>query len=193
MNESDEELVARYRRGETLAFETLVKRYESSLFRFLVRYTHDEALAQDVFQETFVQVYESLGSFDAQRRFKPWLLTIAANKARDHLRRQQRRPLTFVGDAAESTGSTHDSAGSVLDLLQSPVTLPPDAADAQEVRQRVRRIAGEMPLHLREVLVLAYFEQLPYAQIAQILGVPLGTVKSRLHAAVAFFAQQWPR
>ncbi|KKL72826.1 hypothetical protein LCGC14_2081040, partial [marine sediment metagenome] len=88
---TDEQLLYRYTQGETAAFETLVRRYRVELFRFLARFLGDRTLAEDVFQEAFLQVHLSAGGFDVTRRLKPWLYTIAANKARDAIRHRSRR------------------------------------------------------------------------------------------------------
>jgi len=89
---SDEQLLLRYTQGNSEAFEQLVRRYRRTLYSFLARFTGDPALAEDVFQETFLQVHLSAGGFDVSRRLKPWLFTIAANKARDALRSRFRHP-----------------------------------------------------------------------------------------------------
>src|SRR5580698_3869871 len=89
---TDEELFAAYRRGDRASFQQLVERYQRELFHFLVRFLGDRAAAEDIFQETFLQIHQSAQDFDAQRRFRPWLFTIAANKARDLMRSNARRP-----------------------------------------------------------------------------------------------------
>src|SRR3954452_21539315 len=91
-DKTDEELLAAYRDGDRLSFATLVERYQRELFHFLVRFLGDRAAAEDIFQETFLQVHQSAAQFDPERRFRPWLFTIAANKARDLMRSQSRRP-----------------------------------------------------------------------------------------------------
>src|SRR6476469_6095528 len=86
---TDEQLLADYARGgpeSSRAFAELIRRYQQELYAFLCRYVSDSAAAEDLFQETFIQVHRNAGSFDPERRFRPWLFTIAANKARDHLR-----------------------------------------------------------------------------------------------------------
>jgi RNA polymerase sigma-70 factor (ECF subfamily) len=88
---TDEQLLEEYLQGKTASFELLVRRHASELYQFAVRFTGDAMAAEDVVQETFLQVHHSAGDFDRSRRFKPWLFTIAANKARDHLRRLSRR------------------------------------------------------------------------------------------------------
>ena len=183
---SDEQLVERYRMGQVGAFEVLMRRYEQELFHFLVRFIANRAVAEEVFQEVFLQVHISADAFDTSRRFKPWLFTIAANKARDYLRRNSRRhavPMSAL--AAGDDGRSH------VDLLESDLPLPAATADARETRELVQAIIADMPDHLREVLLLAYFQQFAYKEIAQMLDIPLGTVKSRLHAAVGTFADRW--
>ena len=88
---SDEQLVTAYRAGEGGAFELLLRRYHPELFQFLARFVGDRAAAEDLFQEAFLQVHQSIATFDPAKRFKPWLFTIAANKARDYLRKNSRR------------------------------------------------------------------------------------------------------
>src|SRR5436305_9634113 len=81
-----------YREGDKSSFPKLMQRYQRELYHFLVRFLGDRTQAEDVFQETFLQVHQSAGQFDTSRRFRPWLFTIAANKARDLIRSQARRP-----------------------------------------------------------------------------------------------------
>ncbi len=185
---SDEQLVERYRHGQADAFNVLVERYRKELFHFLIRFTGDRAGAEDMFQEGFLQVHLAIDTFDTDRRFKPWLFAIAANKARDYLRRNKRRqtvPLSALVDPSQDEGPAF------LDLMQADLPLPPDEAERQEVRQLVRDAVAALPEHLREVILLAYFHRFAYQEIADMLNVPLGTVKSRLHAAVGTFAQLW--
>jgi RNA polymerase sigma-70 factor, ECF subfamily len=184
----DEELVAAYRMGDRASFPKLVDRYQRELFHFLVRFLGDRAAAEDVFQETFLQVHQSADQSDPQRRFRPWLFTIAANKARDLMRSQARRPTNPL-QASISPGD--EESGQFIDLMQSSPDLPSEPMERQELQQLVHKTVMTMPEHLREILLLSYFHQFPYKQISDILNIPLGTVKSRLHAAVAHFADRW--
>ena len=185
---SDEMLLTVYRQGNKAAFAELVERYERELFHFLVRFLGDRAAAEDVFQETFLQVHQSADQFDPARRFRPWLFTIAANKARDLMRSQARRPTNPL-QASISPGD--DESGQFIDLMQSTATMPDAPLEKEELQQQVHKTVMGMPEHLREILLLSYFHQFPYKQISDILSIPLGTVKSRLHAAVAHFADRW--
>lgn len=184
---TDEQLVAAYRAGRVEAFEALVERYRREMFHFLLRFVGTRAAADDVFQETFLQIHNSIETFDPSKRLKPWLFTIGANKARDHLRRNKRRKTLPLSATVDGGGD----GPAFVDLMEADLPKPGDRAEAAEVADRVRQAVDQLPDHLREVLLLAYFRQLPYKEIAQVLGIPLGTVKSRLHAAVGTFAQLW--
>jgi len=185
---TDEELLAEYVGGQSEGFELLVRRHSQELFRFLVRFTGNAAAAEDIVQEAFLQVHLSAASFDRARRFKPWLFTIAANKARDMMRSRSRRPEMPL-DAQVASGD--EEGQRFLDFLADASHVPSGAMEQSEEQDLVRVILARMPDHLKEVLMLSYYHRFPYKEIADILNVPLGTVKSRLHAAVAAFGQAY--
>ena len=183
---SDEQLLADHLSGITGAFDCLVARYTKELFAFLCRFVADHSAAEDLIQETFVQVHLAASSFDPARSFRPWLYTIAANKARDHLRSRSRRQ-EYSLDAA-GPGDEGPLPSQSLPAADIPLS---DIVDAEEQNAAVRQLVSRMPEHLRLILALGYYQQLPYAEIAEILAIPVGTVKSRLHAAVNYFARLW--
>ena len=186
---NDEQLLEAYRGGDLEAFRLLIGRHHDDLLRFLIRLTGDRQAADDVFQEAFLQVHISADTFDPARRFKPWLFTIAANKARDLLRKRVRRQEV---DIAAPVGGKGGAGGQTfVDLMQVEVPPPGQGLEARERDELVQRAIDRMPAALKEILLLAYFQRLSYSQIAEELEIPLGTVKSRLHSAVAAFARQW--
>lgn len=185
---SDEQLLADHLHGQAGAFDRLVARYTQELYVFLCRFVADPNAAEDIIQETFVQVHLAANTFDPERRFRPWLYTIAANKARDYLRSRGRRSLFSL----DSTGGDEDGS-SMADTISAEQTSLSEQAETEERKAAVRKLIDEMPEHLRLILMLGYFQQLPYAEIAEILRIPVGTVKSRLHAAVQHFAKLWQR
>lgn len=188
---SDERLLAEFIAGQDTAFEALVGRYSRDLHQFVTRFVRSSAAADDVVQETFVQVYHSAEGFDTERRFRPWLFTIAANKARDFLRARARKREVSL---SVHTGNEHDGdAVSYLDFMADTSELPGEAVEAEEQRRIVQGIVSELPDPLREILVLGYYQRFPYKEIAEILAIPLGTVKSRLHAAVTHFGVAYRR
>jgi RNA polymerase sigma-70 factor (ECF subfamily) len=192
---TDEELVGDYRRGNAAAFEELVRRHHDDLIRFLIRLVGNRAVAEDAFQETFLQVHLSAETFDVARRFKPWLFTIAANKGRDALRRNARRrtlDLSAPVGGGGNGGEGGDGSGrSYVDLMEVDVPSPEAGVNDQERNKLVQKALDDLPWSLREILLLAYFQRMSYNQIAEALEIPLGTVKSRLHSAVAAFAKKW--
>ncbi|MEN6308340.1 MAG: sigma-70 family RNA polymerase sigma factor [Anaerohalosphaeraceae bacterium] len=185
---SDSELLERYRKGEEAAFREIVNRYKNSLYAFLRRFISQQDVVEDVFQETFLQLYSSRDSFDTNRPLRPWLFTIAANKAKDALRKMQRQATMSMGTMADAGDVSMDE---VVNILTSYETTPDDEVSRDEISVRVRQIISEMPDNLREILLLAYFEQFSYKHMAEILSIPIGTVKSRLHTAVAHFMKKW--
>jgi RNA polymerase sigma-70 factor (ECF subfamily) len=187
---SDERLLAESMAGSDGAFRVLVERYSKELFQFVIRFTRNSEIAEDVVQETFLQVYQSAGSFDSGRSFRPWLFAIAANKARDCLRGSARRreiPLSGGGLSGEGQETT------LLDILSDETQMPSEVLEGDEQREVVRALVSQMPDNLREVLILGYYHHLAYKEIAEALSIPLGTVKSRLHAAVCCFAAAYKR
>jgi RNA polymerase sigma-70 factor (ECF subfamily) len=184
---SDERLLQAYQRGEREAFAALTQRYANELLHFLMRFLGSRAAADDVFQETFLQVHLSADTFDVSRRFKPWLFTIAANKARDYYRKHSRNAAASLSASIDGD----DDGERFVDLLQAPIDQPHEPLLDAERSRLVKGVIDSMPAHLREILLLSYFQRLSYNQIADSLEIPLGTVKSRLHSAVAAFARAW--
>lgn len=187
-SQSDSNLLELYRKGEEDAFREIVNRYKNSLYAFLRRFVNQQDIVEDVFQETFLQLYTSRDSFDAERPLRPWLFTIAANKAKDALRKMQRQATMSMGAMADAGDVSQDE---LINILTSYETRPEEEISKDETAVRVRRIIADMPDNLREILILAYFEQFSYKHMAEILSIPIGTVKSRLHTAVAFFMKKW--
>jgi RNA polymerase sigma-70 factor (ECF subfamily) len=190
---SDEDLLTRFQQGQAEAFALLVRRYERELYGYLRRYLGDATLAEDVFQNTFLQVVKKLDQYEAGRPVKPWLYTIATNQAIDALRRQNRHQAVSLNQnhtEAQSSGASGE-LHTLLDSLESQLPAPQDLVEGQERRERVRATVEQLPDFLRQVLVLAYYQGLKYREIADILGIPVGTVKSRLHAALVKLHELW--
>jgi RNA polymerase sigma-70 factor (ECF subfamily) len=184
----EQDLLHRYVAGDKEAFQELVNRYKDQLYAFLRRFLNQQQLVEEAFQETFLQLYRSRKTFEKDRPLRPWLFTIAANKARDALRKQQRQETVSISAMAEPTDLSIDD---VMNSLKSYEITPYDEAAKAEQAEKVRQIIGDMPANLREILLLAYFEQFSYKQMADMLSIPIGTVKSRLHTAIVHFTKRW--
>jgi RNA polymerase sigma-70 factor (ECF subfamily) len=185
---NDVQLLERYAAGDDGAFQEIVNQYKDSLYAFLRRFLRRQDLVDDVFQETFMQLYVSRDTFDLSKPLRPWLFTIAANKAKDALRRMQRVDATNLGSMFD--GEEH-SMDDVLNTLDHDERMPYDDLIRDETAAEVKRVIAKMPARLREVLILAYFHKFSYAEIAGMVGIPVGTVKSRLHTAIGRFAEDW--
>lgn len=179
---ADEELLQRFRQGHRAAFDLLVRRYERELFGYLRRYLGDANLADDVFQNTFLQLYLKCDQFEAGRPVRPWLYTIATNQAIDTLRRLGRQAMVSLD---QQTGETAEGeVRSLIELIEGRAVDPAAHSEEEERRVRIRVWVDQLDDKLRQVLLLAYYQGLKYRDIAEILDIPVGTVKSRLHTAL---------
>lgn len=187
--EHDEELLRRCRSaGDTAAFETLVRRYERELFSYLRRYLGSAEMAEDVFQATFLQVHLKKGQFEDGRRFRPWLYTIATNQAIDAQRRNKRHRMASL----DGRGSA-DDVGALVEMLAGNGATADERMEDEEAREWVRSAVAELPDTLRSTLVLVYHQGMKYREAAEVLGIPVGTVKSRLNAALLKLNETWRR
>lgn len=175
-------MLRRFRAGQRDVFGTLVRRYERELYGYLRRYLGDPTLADDVFQNTFLQVYVKSGQFEEGRPVRPWLYTIATNQAIDAMRRAGRQHTTSLDQNLGEDGE--GELRSLLDLLESRAPAPIEQAFDEERRLQVRACVDRLPDFLKQVVLLAYYQGLKYREIADILDIPVGTVKSRLHTAL---------
>ncbi|MDR3623267.1 MAG: sigma-70 family RNA polymerase sigma factor [Paludisphaera borealis] len=169
-------------------FNELVHRYERELFRYLARYLGDPSLAEDVFQNTFLQIHLKRGLYEDGRPFRPWLYAIATHQAVDTLRKVGRHPTVSL-DQRLAPAQADSESGSLLDMLVNDDSGPLADLQEQERQQWVRDSIERLPDSLRQTLILAYHQDLKYREIADILKIPVGTVKSRLHAALAKLQQ----
>lgn len=186
---SDETLMSRYREeGLESLFNELVHRYERELYRYLSRYIGDPTLAEDVFQNTFLQVHLKRGLYEDGRPVRPWLYAIATHQAVDSLRKAGRHPTVSLDQETGGGDREHDAA-KLIDLLTGDETGPLDELQEQERADWVRDSVERLPETLRQTLILAYHQDLKYREIADILKIPVGTVKSRLHAALGKLQQ----
>jgi len=185
---TDAELLTRYTAGEEAAFREIVDRYKNGLYAFLGKFLNRHDLVEDVFQETFLQLFSSQESFDKNRPLRPWLFTIAANKAKDALRKWRRTSAVPIGSMTDSEDLSFDD---MLNTITSDPTMPYEELEKNETALSVGQIIASMPDNLREILLLSYFQRFSYKQMAEILSIPIGTVKSRLHTAVGRFAKDW--
>lgn len=186
---SDEELLLGYReKGDVELFSELVHRYERELYSYLRRYLGDAELAEDAFQAAFLQVHLKCQQYEAGRAVRPWLYTIATNQAIDAQRRGRRHRMVSLDRSGPKEG---EDVGKLLDLLTSKEPTPTEQLATVERANWLHEAVDQLPAALRDVIHLVYFQELKYREAAEALNIPVGTVKSRMHAAVARLNEAW--
>ena len=192
---SDEKLFARFREtGDRDVFGQLVKRYEREVFGYLKRYLGDQQLAEDAFQATFIAIFRKADQFEAGRSFRPWLYTIATNKAIDAQRSKKRSRLRSLDtDLSRSYGSGQGRQLSMLEQLVDPTADVQNQTALSETRHEVREAIDELNDISKQVIHLVYFQGMKYSEAAETLDIPIGTVRSRLHMAVRKLQEVWQR
>jgi RNA polymerase sigma-70 factor (ECF subfamily) len=173
------------------AFEELVHRYERELYSYLRRYLGDSAMAEDAFQSTFLQLHLKCDIYEAGRPVRPWLYTIATNQAIDAQRRNRRHRLVSLDRRHERSGE--DEVGALLDMLVNRDPGPGAQMEAAERRDWIREAVAQLPEQLRAAVLLVYYQGLKYREAADVLDIPVGTVKSRLHSAILKLNELWRR
>jgi RNA polymerase sigma-70 factor, ECF subfamily len=169
--------IAQLRRGDLDALSSLLARYQNRLYRYLLRMVRQPAEAEDLFQQTWLRVAEKIQSYDQRRNFEAWLFTLARNLAIDHLRRLRPESLDEpLGDSA--------SGETAVTRLVSQDTPAFDRVLARERGSRLADAMETLPMIQREVLTLRFEEEMKLEEIAEILGTPLSTVKTRLRRAL---------
>lgn len=187
---SDEELLVAYRdQGERRAFEELVHRYERELYSYLRRYLGDSTMAEDAFQATFLQLHLKCGTYEAPRPVRPWLYTIATHQAIDAQRRGRKHRMISLDRRNERAGE--DEVGTLLEMLVNRDPAPGAQMESAERRDWIRDAVAQLPEPMRVPLVLIYYQGLKYREAAEILEIPVGTVKSRLHSAILRLNELW--
>ncbi|HET8606688.1 MAG TPA: sigma-70 family RNA polymerase sigma factor [Gaiellaceae bacterium] len=168
---SDGELIERTGGGDRAAFELLYRRYARSVFGLALRRLGDRSRAEDAVQETFASIWRSAKSYRPERGpGAPWLYAVARNAIVDRARARAETPTEMPEEASGEAG-------------------PPERAEAGWVQWRVHRALEELPEREREVIALAYWSGLSQSEVAEFLGIPLGTVKTRTRAALARLAE----
>lgn len=183
--------MARYAaQGSDEDFALLIARFESEIFRYLVRYLGNKSLADDVFQDTFLQIHQKRHMYEQGRAVRPWIYSIANHQAIDTLRRVGRHPTQSLSGSASNDSDGGSMRNGLESLLESTADGPLATLQAEERQAWVRRTIDGLPEVLKQTIMLAYYQDMKYREIAEALDVPVGTVKSRLHSALLKIAER---
>lgn len=186
MENTDESLIEAHRRGDTAAFGQLVRRYGDHLLGYLIRMSGSRDQAEDLFQETFKRVHEKAHTYRGGS-FKSWLFTIATRTAIDNLRRRKRQSILSLDQNPDCDGQNL-GAVAVADGSNNPSQV----AVRTEQKEQVRQAVELLPAKQRATLVLAYFQELSYREVADVLGCSVGTVKTQMSRALQTLARRLP-
>ncbi|KAB2888946.1 MAG: RNA polymerase sigma factor [Kofleriaceae bacterium] len=178
--EADEDLMVRYQQGEVRAFEILLGRHRKSVFNFILRYVGDKETAEDLLQETFMRVIKGADAYKRQAKFTTWLYTIARNLCVDQTRRRKHRRHASL----DAPMAADDDSGTLLDVLPSSEMASDRKSVNKQLYQRLQGAIGALSEEQREVFLMREFLDMPFKQIADVVGVPENTVKSRMRYAL---------
>ncbi len=173
---TDEQLVAAYASGDNEAFDALLLRHKNRLFTYIVQMVRDRDLADDIFQETFVKAITTIrqGRYSDFGKFSAWITRIARNLAID----------SFRAEKSEATVSTDDTNFDVLNRRELSEETVEDAMIDLQIEHDVRRLVDELPEPQREVLMMRFYKNLSFKEIAEITGVSINTALGRMRYAI---------
>ncbi len=189
MENTDKSLIDAHRQGDPAAFGELVRRYGDSVLGYLIRMSGNREQAEDLFQETFKRVHEKAHTFRGPQ-FKGWLFRIATNVALDGIRRSNRIKAVSLNQQLDCDNPNSEQLGAVA--LADNSCNPSEQALKAEQAEQVRQAIELLPARQRATLVLAYYQQLSYPDVAEVLGCSVGTVKTQMFRALKTLAHKLP-
>jgi RNA polymerase sigma-70 factor, ECF subfamily len=179
-DEADEDLMVAYQKGEVRAFEILLHRHRKPVFNFILRYVGDKETAEDLLQETFMRVIKGADAYKRQAKFTTWLYTIARNLCVDQTRRRKHRKHASL----DAPMQVAEDSGTLLDVIPSNEMATDRKNVNKELHETMQRAIASLSEDQREVFLMREFLDLPFKQIAEVVGVPENTVKSRMRYAL---------
>jgi len=189
MENTDRSLIDAHRQGDKTAFGELVRRYGDSVLGYLTQMTGSRERAEDLFQETFKRVHEKAHTLRGNR-FKPWLFTIATNVAIDGMRRRKQLQVVSLNQKLDCADGRCEELGAVA--VADNRCEPSQEVIRAEQKEQVQRAVESLPANQRATLVLAYYQQLKYREVAEVMGCSIGTVKAQMYRALKTLAQRLP-
>ncbi len=180
MSLTDIELMMRVKNGSKSAFNILVKRYQKRLINFFYRNLWDRDLSEDLAQEVFIRLYRSAKNYVPHSKFTTFIYRIAKNLLIDYYRQKKSKPRP---SSIFTPGSADDDNFKVLDTLPSDAKAPDAQMQSLELGEAIKKAIDDLPEDQKQVFILGELEGFAYQEISDILQIPIGTVKSRMHAA----------
>ncbi|MBL7136000.1 MAG: sigma-70 family RNA polymerase sigma factor [Candidatus Marinimicrobia bacterium] len=187
---TDEILIERFLSGDVSAFNTLVWRWEKQIYNFILRYLGDYELAKDVMQRTFIRAYKGLSKLKDKKRFSTWLFQIALNQCKDEFKKRKRRHVSINEVHRDENSCTKE----LISIIADPKDGPENATQMDSVTSVLKRALQCIPEEQRVVIIMKEYHGLKFIEIAEILRVPLNTIKSRMYYGLNSLRkvlQQW--
>jgi RNA polymerase sigma-70 factor, ECF subfamily len=176
----DEDLMVQYQQGEVRAFELLLGRHQRPIFNFILRFVGDRETAEDLLQETFMRVIKGAAAYKRQAKFTTWLYTIARNLCVDQTRRRKHRRHASL----DAPMSASEDSGTLMEVIPGHDMASDRASINKQLHETMQRAIAGLSEEQREVFLMREFLDLPFKQIAEVVGVPENTVKSRMRYAL---------
>jgi len=177
---TDQEVVAQARAGRETVYRELIGRYERPVFSIIYRLVRDRELAEDLAQDTFIKVLNALDRYDPKQKFSSWIFKIAHNTAIDRLRKREVDTLSLDGSP---NARTADDVEATRIVVASTEESPEEYAASREIGTEIERALARLRPEYRTAIMLWHIEDRPYEEIAEIMEIPLGTVKTFIHRA----------
>ncbi|MDB5188907.1 MAG: subunit sigma-24 of polymerase [Candidatus Nomurabacteria bacterium] len=174
MEQSDEQLIDAYRKGNEAALVILIERHFAGIYSYVYRFVHNTSAAEDIVQETFIKVWRQLGRFKGGSGLRPWLFRIARNTAIDHLRKKKNIPFSYFSEEGEADAVFEDESIDIIEI-----------AIARERKENLNTAIEQLPVVYREILILRAEDDLTFEEISGVTGKPLNTVKSLYRRGIA--------
>lgn len=181
---ADDELLDRFAAGDAAAFAVLVQRYQRPLYNFVLRTVRDTDAAADLLQEAFARVVTRAGEFRRGSKFSTWLYAIARNLCIDHARRMKHRRHASLDVAPAALAHAEGASAALLDRIAGAEPDTERQASSAGLRSRIEAAVANLPEEQREVFLMRELQQMPFAEIASIVGVSENTIKSRMRYAL---------
>ncbi len=172
---SDKELLSQYQSGNEAALELLITRHKEKIFTSIYIFVKDRYLAEDIFQDTFIKIIDTLrrGKYKEEGKFLPWAMRIARNLCIDHFRKTKRTPTITNGDGYD-----------IFDILRFDTDNAEDTMIRNQSHDRVRKLVNQLPNEQKEVVILRHYAQLSFKEIAKLTGVSINTALGRMRYAL---------
>ena len=178
--EADEALMIHYQKGDVRAFEILLERHRKPIYNFIFRFVGSRDVAEDLLQETFLRVIKGAANYQRKAKFTTWLYTIARNLCVDQSRRKKHRKAASLDQPMTKS----EDSGTLMDVIPGKEMPSDRKAVSRQLHQTIHRALAALPGEQREVFLMREFLNMPFKQIAEIVGIPENTVKSRMRYAL---------